>query len=123
MYTKIVIATDGSDTAKVAAMRGAELGVRSGAAVTVLSVGPPAAAGGAAGGAPPPPPPPPPQLDFLAEDGDPASVIIDVAEELGADLVVVGNKGMHGPRRLSLANVPNKVAHHAPCAVLIVKTT
>ena len=40
-----------------------------------------------------------------------------------ADLIVVGNKGMTGAKRFVLGSVPNKVSHHAPCAVLIVRTT
>jgi nucleotide-binding universal stress UspA family protein len=57
-----------------------------------------------------------------AMPGDPADVILQVAEEVGADLIVVGNQGMRGVRRV-LGSVPNKVAHHAPCSVLIVNTT
>lgn len=53
--------------------------------------------------------------------GDAADVILGVAELVGADLVVVGSKGMQGPRRI-LGSVPNSVCHGAPCAVLVVKT-
>jgi nucleotide-binding universal stress UspA family protein len=56
-------------------------------------------------------------------EGDPADAILDVAEEIGADLIVVGNKGMTGAKRFLLGSVPNKVSHHAPCGVLIVRTT
>jgi nucleotide-binding universal stress UspA family protein len=56
-------------------------------------------------------------------EGDPADAILDVAEEIGADLIVVGNKGMTGAKRFLLGSVPNKVSHHAPTAVLIVRTT
>ncbi len=55
--------------------------------------------------------------------GDPADAILDVAEEREADLVVVGNKGMTGAKRFLLGSVPNKVSHHAPCSVLIIRTT
>ena len=58
-----------------------------------------------------------------ARQGDPADAILDVAEESGADLVVVGNKGMTGAKRFLLGSVPNKVSHHAPCSVLIIRTT
>jgi nucleotide-binding universal stress UspA family protein len=51
--------------------------------------------------------------------GEPADVLVDVAAEVSADLIVVGSKGMN--RRI-LGSVPNSVAHNAPCAVLIVKT-
>jgi nucleotide-binding universal stress UspA family protein len=56
-------------------------------------------------------------------EGDPADAILDVAEELGSDLIVVGNKGMTGAKRFLLGSVPNKVSHHAPCSVMIVRTT
>ncbi len=54
--------------------------------------------------------------------GDPAEAIIKYAEKVGADLVVVGNRGMKGVRRV-LGSVPNSVAHGAPCSVLVVDTT
>ena len=57
-----------------------------------------------------------------AREGDPADAILDVAEERGADLIVVGNKGMTGAKRFLLGSVPNKVSHHAPCSVLIIRT-
>jgi nucleotide-binding universal stress UspA family protein len=56
-------------------------------------------------------------------EGDPADAILNVAEETKADLIVVGNKGMTGARRYLLGSVPNNVSHHAPCSVLIVRTT
>ncbi|HRV60538.1 MAG TPA: universal stress protein [Solirubrobacterales bacterium] len=56
-------------------------------------------------------------------DGDPADAILKVAEDLDADLIVVGNKGMTGARRFLLGSVPNKVSHHAPCSVFIARTT
>jgi nucleotide-binding universal stress UspA family protein len=59
----------------------------------------------------------------FAREGDPADAILDVAEEQGADLIVVGNKGMTGAKRFLLGSVPNKVSHHAPCSVLIIRTT
>ncbi len=58
-----------------------------------------------------------------ARQGDPADAILDVAEETGADLIVVGNKGMTGAKRFLLGSVPNKISHHAPCSVLIIRTT
>lgn len=56
-------------------------------------------------------------------EGDPADAILNVAEETKADLIVVGNKGMTGAKRFLLGSVPNKVSHHAPCSVLIIRTT
>ncbi len=58
-----------------------------------------------------------------AMDGDPADAILDVAEKVGADLIMVGNKGMTGARRFLLGSVPNKVSHHLPCSVIIARTT
>jgi nucleotide-binding universal stress UspA family protein len=54
--------------------------------------------------------------------GAPADAICGVATEVKADLIVVGNKGMTGVRRV-LGSVPNSVAHQAPCAVLIALTS
>jgi nucleotide-binding universal stress UspA family protein len=62
-------------------------------------------------------------VETFAREGDPADAILDVAEERDADLIVVGNKGMTGARRFLLGSVPNKVSHHAPCSVLIIRTT
>jgi nucleotide-binding universal stress UspA family protein len=63
------------------------------------------------------------QVHTHAREGDPADAILDVAEEQGADLIVVGNKGMTGAKRFLLGSVPNKVSHHAPCSVMIIRTT
>jgi nucleotide-binding universal stress UspA family protein len=54
--------------------------------------------------------------------GDPSAAILRVADEVAADLIVVGNKGMRGIHRV-LGSVPNSIAHKASCAVLIVNTT
>jgi nucleotide-binding universal stress UspA family protein len=62
-------------------------------------------------------------VETFARVGDPADAIVDVAEERRSDLIVVGNKGMTGTKRFLLGSVPNKVTHHAPCSVLIVRTT
>jgi nucleotide-binding universal stress UspA family protein len=62
-------------------------------------------------------------VDTHAREGDPADAILDVAEEKRADLIIVGNKGMTGAKRFLLGSVPNKVSHHAPCSVMIIRTT
>ena len=54
------------------------------------------------------------------DEGDPAEVLVQLASECGADLLVIGNKGM---RRRVLGSVPNTVTHKAGCSVLVVKTT
>jgi nucleotide-binding universal stress UspA family protein len=56
------------------------------------------------------------------ESGDPAEVICEVAEEEGADVIVIGNRGTHGKRRWFLGSVPNAVVQHSPCSVYIVDT-
>ena len=62
------------------------------------------------------------RIETFARVGDAADAILDVAEEQASDLIVVGNKGMTGATRFLLGSVPNKVSHHAPCSVLIVRT-
>jgi nucleotide-binding universal stress UspA family protein len=54
--------------------------------------------------------------------GNVAERIVAIAEEQHVELIVVGNKGMRGLKRV-LGSVPNAVAHTAQCAVLIVNTT
>jgi nucleotide-binding universal stress UspA family protein len=53
-------------------------------------------------------------------EGDPGEVLVRLAEQHGADVLVVGNKGME---RRVLGSVPNTVTHKANCSVLVVKTT
>ncbi len=56
----------------------------------------------------------------LVDEGDPADVLVRLATDCGADVLVIGNKGM---QRRVLGSVPNTVTHKAPCSVLVVKTT
>ena len=58
-----------------------------------------------------------------AEYGDPTSVLIDVARSVGADTIVVGNRGMQGLSGFVRGSVPNRLSHRAPCDVLIVDTS
>jgi len=53
--------------------------------------------------------------------GGAADALVRVAGDTNADLIVVGNRGMTGARRM-LGSVPNKVAHHCPTSILIVDT-
>jgi len=55
-----------------------------------------------------------------AREGDPSDVLCAIADDHDADVIVVGNRGMH---RRVLGSVPNSVSHKAPCSVMIVKTT
>jgi nucleotide-binding universal stress UspA family protein len=60
------------------------------------------------------------EVTTVASQGNPADVLVSQAAEQGADVLVVGNKGM---QRRILGSVPNTVAHRADCSVVIVKTT
>lgn len=61
-------------------------------------------------------------ISVRAVAGEAASVILDVADEMGADLIVVGSRGMTSPSRFILGSVPNAISHHGKCDVLIVRT-
>ncbi|MGZ4139556.1 MAG: universal stress protein [Actinomycetota bacterium] len=120
MYKKILIATDGSSTAAHAVEVGVDVARTLGADTILLHVGDQsrgekvlAEAAKAVGG----------KAQMITVEGDPADKILEAAENHGVDLIVVGNKGMTGAKRFLLGSVPNQVSHHAPCNVLIVKTT
>lgn len=147
MFKRIVVGTDGSDTAGQAVSQAIELAKLTGASLSIVSAYQPASGRrveAEQSGAP---------ADVQYEigpredvilvldaaaaeakragievtthpvEGDPADAILNVAEETKADLIVVGNKGMTGARRYLLGSVPNNVSHHAPCSVIIVRTT
>ena len=61
------------------------------------------------------------EIEKHAREGDPAHVIIDVAEEQNADLIAVGARGTTGLRRFMLGSVSSKLSHHAPTSLLIVR--
>jgi nucleotide-binding universal stress UspA family protein len=146
MFDEIVVGTDGSETAGEAVRQAVELARLIGAHVHLVcayepapsiatrdlgdgspavewALGPPreavdatlarAAEAFAAAGVP---------VDVYARRGDAADAILDVAEERGADLIIVGSRGTTGTSRFLLGSVPNKISHHAPCAVLIIRT-
>ena len=146
MFRSIVVGTDGSETANEAVRQAAELAATLGARVHLVCVYEPvpsayagqgggdvpsesgwvlrpredvdatlaaAAAVFAAAGV---------EVDLYAQRGDPADAILDVAEERGADLIIVGNRGRTGAKRFLLGSVPNRLSHYAPCAVLIIRT-
>jgi nucleotide-binding universal stress UspA family protein/nitrite reductase/ring-hydroxylating ferredoxin subunit len=121
MYRTILVGTDGSPTATEAARKGFELAEIVGATVTLVYVGDPIVGAialedtvksrpGAA------------EVQTRVVQGEPAEKLTEVARTEGIDLILVGNKGMAGPRRFLLGSVPNKVAHNAPTDVLIAKT-
>jgi nucleotide-binding universal stress UspA family protein len=57
------------------------------------------------------------------QPGDPADVLLEVVEDVGADLLVLGNRGMRGAGRMLIPSVPNRVSHRASCDILLVDTT
>jgi len=148
VYASIVVGTDGSETAREAVHHAAELAHQFGALLQIVSAYEPVAdqrrgdqqlgvsedlewavgpradvlallgeaeqAARERGVA---------QVETYARQGDPADAILDVAEEQGSDVIVIGHKGMTGAKRFLLGSVPNKVSHHAPCSVLIVRTS
>ena len=147
MFKRIVVGTDGSETANQAVRQAIELATLTGASLSLVSAYQPASGRrvqAEQAGAPAdvqyeigPREDVNLVLDAAAADakqqgievqthpveGDPADAILNVAEETKADLIVVGNKGMTGARRYLLGSVPNNVSHHAPCSVIIVRTT
>ncbi len=58
---------------------------------------------------------------FIEGHGNPADVIVQEAEESGADLIVVGTRGAGATRRVFMGSVSTNVVHHAPCDVLVVR--
>jgi nucleotide-binding universal stress UspA family protein len=139
MFSDIVVGTDGSETAKAGVTLAIELARHNGATVHLVHafkfsrdgasighLGDPAlsaavkdavdavlAEAAAAGTGV--------TVETHAATIAPADAVIQVAEEVDADLVVVGSKGMRGGRR-AIGSVANSVAHRAPCHVLIAKT-
>lgn len=63
------------------------------------------------------------QADQVVRHGIPHSEIADLAREQGVDLIVIGQVGRHGPRRILIGSVAERVIEYAPCPVLVVKHT
>lgn len=53
--------------------------------------------------------------------GDAAEAIVDEAQKEGADLIVIGSRGLNSAKRWLLGSVSTRVVHHAPCNVLVVR--
>jgi nucleotide-binding universal stress UspA family protein len=141
MISIVAVGTDGSETADAAVREAAEIARRFGAKLVLLSVFERSKGSSAArpqdvelqwasnpsarvrsileriekdlgeGGI---------DCETRADEGDAGEVLVRLAEECGADLLVIGNKGM---KRRVLGSVPNTVTHNAGCSVLVVKTT
>jgi nucleotide-binding universal stress UspA family protein len=147
LFTRIVVGTDGSETAGEAVSRAAEVAKLAGAELNIVSAYEPVSKRRVETeqeGAPPDVQHeinPREDVNLVLKaaaakakqegvevqthpvEANPADAILEVAEKTGADLIVVGNKGMTGARRFLLGSVPNNVSHHAPCSVMIVRTT
>jgi nucleotide-binding universal stress UspA family protein len=140
MFTTVVVGTDWSDTAEVAFVKALDLARGGGGrlhVVTATPQSPPPASGRTAGASVSETLGPGFQADVVLErtldrlgandvdvrqhttTADPSEAILAVADQVGADLIVVGNKGMH---RRVLGSIPNTVSHRAKCDVLIVQT-
>jgi nucleotide-binding universal stress UspA family protein len=61
------------------------------------------------------------KVKLRAEMGQPVDVILSVADEEKADVIVLGSRGLGGFQRLMLGSVSDGVLHHALCPVLIVR--
>jgi nucleotide-binding universal stress UspA family protein len=147
LFTRIVVGTDGSETASQAVAKATELAKITGAELNIVSAFEPVSKSRIAGEQRDAPADvqyeinPSEDVNLVLEaaaaaarkegvevhthpvQGDPADAILNVAERVEADLVVVGNKGMTGKRRFILGSVPNNISHHAPCSVMIIHTT
>ncbi len=129
MYQRIVVGVARVETAQTAARHGIELATKLGAELHLVT----AFSGSDTGPASPERQHAEGYLESIALSsplpirthalpGDPAAAILRVAGEVDADLIVVGNKGMHGAGRV-LGSVPNSIAHKTNCSILIVSTT
>lgn len=58
---------------------------------------------------------------YIEGHGKSADVLVQEAEESGADLIVAGTRGLNAARRLVLGSVSTNVVQHAPCDVLVVR--
>jgi nucleotide-binding universal stress UspA family protein len=143
MADQIVVGTDGSDSAKVAVEEAVRLAKLLGAELHVVSSFKPLRgariAGAPEGAAKVWAPLPDSGVEAIlgeaaagirirevpvethAREEEPADALLRVAEDVGAKMIVVGSRGMHGARRV-LGSVPNEVSHKAHCNVLIVAT-
>jgi nucleotide-binding universal stress UspA family protein len=58
---------------------------------------------------------------YVEGHGRPADVIVEEAQESGADLIIVGTRGRGAAKQLFMGSVSTNVVHHAPCDVLVVR--
>lgn len=143
--TKILLATDGSEEAALAARTAMDVADGTDSELHVVFVELPAAYVGM--GPPEIADIPPPRQEELDEDarrlldthvkqieargstvsqahlrvGRPDEQIVALAEEIGAGLIVMGSRGLGGLRRLLMGSVSDSVVRHAHCPVLVVR--
>jgi nucleotide-binding universal stress UspA family protein len=60
-------------------------------------------------------------IKTLLLQGNPASVILDYSKQEKFDLLIMGSRGMGKFKELILGSVSNKIVHHSPCAVLLIR--
>src|SRR5947209_6720109 len=112
MGEAIVVGTDGSETAKLAVEEAVRIAKALDGEIHLVSAYEPLR-GAHVTGAP---------AHSHACQQDPADALLEVADQVGAKMIVVGSRGMHGAARRVLGSVPNTVSHKAHCNVLIVST-
>ncbi len=61
--------------------------------------------------------------EYTQLTGTPGRMICELANNWSADLIIVGSRGLKGLKEMFLGSVSNYVTHHAPCSVLIVRTS
>ncbi len=61
------------------------------------------------------------RVSSVIEEGDAGRAIVEKAREIGADLVVVGSRGLSGVTSFLMGSVSTHVVHAAPCSVLVVR--
>ncbi|MGQ9544043.1 MAG: universal stress protein [Candidatus Bathyarchaeia archaeon] len=138
MMKKILVPVDGSESSNMAVNYACNIAQKFGSEITLLCVTPPPIVLGVEAGV----------IDYRPieesgraviekakrmvdsaglsastrlETGQVADIILNVAKEEGTDLIVIGSRGLSGVKRFFLGSVSNKVSHHAPCPVLIVR--
>ena len=124
MFGSIVVGTDGSATAKEAVRQAIDLATQVGASLDIVSAYEPVSGDRLRSEQREAPK----DVDWAVNPREDVDHTLEEAaretrEAGGSDLIVVGNKGMTGAKRFLLGSVPNKVSHHAPCSVLIIRTT
>lgn len=61
------------------------------------------------------------EAEIIIKSGNPAEKILEAADEVGADMIVIGSYGRHGAKRFLLGSVSSKVVEHSKSNVLVIK--